>query len=276
METQKKPGMQSSGVRNGMVSLVKGGGICCLFGMIVGSFLPLFAMGDINFVKVLWGLIGAAEDDFVQGVMGLFGYNNIEFMAWGIVIGIIVLYLLEWKAFRRVLDYPVYRGYGWNIWLLLSSAAGAICFYKAVDWLDFGWRGDAAGSGLMVLQWSHIILVVLSVMAIIVKCNYNGEQRRRKMEAQVQTEIVPTFAGSAGTIVMQAPGTPVRATAASIQSMGSGKVCAKCGQPLADGAMFCAACGEKVTGTLTCKSCGRERAGEEKFCTRCGMRFEME
>lgn len=187
METQKSAegenASKASGIRNGLITLVKGGGAGCLLAMVVGAFLPFFSIGEFSFVTVLRMLLFAAEDEFVQGVARLLGYDNLALKAWLIVIGIIVFYILEWRAYRKVLDYPYHRGYGWNVWLMLSSVAGTVFFCYVGSLFDFwGQEIEIAGIGLLVLQWSHIVLIGLAIIALIVKCDYNNAKRREKLK----------------------------------------------------------------------------------------------
>ena len=47
-------------------------------------------------------------------------------------------------------------------------------------------------------------------------------------------------------------------------------VCKKCGARLADDAVFCTECGEKINSPLCCPECGNELEEGSKFCVYCG------
>lgn len=53
------------------------------------------------------------------------------------------------------------------------------------------------------------------------------------------------------------------------------RTCANCGKELADGAMFCSFCGEKVASN-TCKHCGKELIEGSTFCIYCGTKVDSE
>ena len=66
--------------------------------------------------------------------------------------------------------------------------------------------------------------------------------------------------------------------------VGSGKVCPKCGKPVADDEIFCGNCGAKIPENepsaeakeeaadtrVFCKNCGTEITGDARFCPTCG------